>query len=73
MKPFGIFRAGWLITLLLMVALLVVPIRAQEPGFTETFDDPTLPGWEHSPNAAVVEGVLRVEPGNFAFRPGLWR
>lgn len=52
-----------------MPALL---LQAQEPGFTETFDDPTLPGWEHSPNVTVVDGVLRVEPGGFAFRHGEW-
>ena len=72
MKPSGIFRAGWLLTLVLMIALLVAPIRAQESVFVETFDDPALPGWERSPGAAVVDGVLRIEPGNFAFHGGEW-
>jgi hypothetical protein len=68
MKPPCIF-AGWLVALLI-VALLVAPVKAQEPGFTETFDDPTLPGWEHLPGVSVVDGVLRLEPGNFAFHGG---
>jgi hypothetical protein len=25
------------------------PALVQEPAFTETFDDPALPAWEHSP------------------------
>jgi len=45
---------------------------AQDGGFTETFDDPSLPGWEHSPNVGVINGVLRIEPGGFALRPGQW-
>jgi len=38
-------------------------LQAQQPVFTESFDDPALPGWEHLPNAVVVDGVLRIEPG----------
>ncbi|MFQ6100826.1 MAG: family 16 glycoside hydrolase [Anaerolineae bacterium] len=63
----------WLIVALVGVGLLpALPSRAQEPTFTETFDDPALPGWEHSPNATVVDGVLRLEPGNFASHGGEW-
>jgi len=61
--------------LLISLALLLIPsppAHAQGPVITETFDDPALPGWEHSPGAAVVDGVLRVEPGNFAFHEGEW-
>lgn len=47
-------------------------LRAQGPEFTEIFDDPTLAGWEHSPNASVTAGVLRIEAGGFAFRSGPW-
>jgi hypothetical protein len=72
MKLSGTFRAGWLFTLLTMVAILVAPIRAQEPGFIESFDDPSLPGWEHSSGVAVVDGALHIEPGSFVFRPGEW-
>jgi uncharacterized protein (TIGR03382 family) len=48
------------------------PVLAQEPVFTETFDDPALPGWEHSPNATVVDGVLRIEPDGFAMHVASW-
>src|SRR4030042_6024650 len=48
------------------------PAAAQDPGFQESFDDPQLPGWEHSPEAIVTEGVLRIGPGNFAAYAGGW-
>ncbi len=47
-------------------------LQAQEPGFTETFDNPSLPGWEHSPNATVAAGVLRIESGGYVARGGTW-
>lgn len=65
-------------TLCLMVALTIIglipatAVQAQEAGFTETFDDPAMPGWEHSPNALVVDGVLRIEGSGYAFRPEPW-
>ncbi|MGB6838080.1 MAG: family 16 glycoside hydrolase, partial [Dehalococcoidia bacterium] len=40
--------------------------------FTETFDDPTLSRWEHSPNATVVDGALHIGPDGFAFHPARW-
>jgi hypothetical protein len=46
------------------------PVRAQEGDIREGFDDPLLPGWEHSPDAVVSGGVLRIAPGNFALLPG---
>jgi len=49
---------------------LVVTVAAQESGFTETFDDASLPGWERSEGAIVEDGTLRIEPGNFAVRFG---
>ncbi|MFQ5409043.1 MAG: WD40/YVTN/BNR-like repeat-containing protein, partial [Anaerolineales bacterium] len=58
------------VALLLLTSL--VPVLAQEPSFTENFDDPALPGWEHSPGVSVEDGALRVEPGNFAFHGGEW-
>jgi len=51
---------------LMMVFSLVRSTKAQGSGFTDTFDDPSLSGWEHSPNATVVNGALRIEPGGFA-------
>jgi hypothetical protein len=63
----------WLVVVIAAISLLpAISLQAQEPGFTETFDAPTLPGWEHLPNVTVVDGVLRVEPGNFAFHGGEW-
>jgi len=56
----------------LIIALFIVPAAAQGEGFTETFDDTQLPGWEHSPEVVVRDGVLRITPGNFAARMGAW-
>jgi photosystem II stability/assembly factor-like uncharacterized protein len=55
-----------------LLILMVISVQAQENVFTETFDDPNLPGWEHTPNVAVVDGVLRIEEGGFAFWGGDW-
>jgi hypothetical protein len=63
------------IALLLVFVLLFSPmslVLAQGEGFTEAFDDPTLPGWEKSNEAIVVDGVLRMAPGSFALRMGDW-
>lgn len=66
-------------TVKLSIALLIVfgsiiplsqTVTAQESGFTETFDDSSLPGWERSEGAVVVNGMLNIEPGNFAVRFG---
>ena len=48
------------------------PALAQEAGFQESFEDANLPGWEHSPQVEVLDGVLQVHPGGFALRPGAW-
>jgi len=56
----------------LIMALFFVPAAAQGEGFTEIFDDTQLPGWEHSPEVVVRDGVLRIAPGNFAARMGAW-
>lgn len=45
---------------------------AQENGLTETFDDPAMPGWDHTPGVTVEDGVLRIQPSNFASRHGTW-
>jgi hypothetical protein len=57
----------------LILALFVLPALAQGEGFSETFDDAQLPGWEHSPEVIVSEGFLRIAPGNFAARMGGWQ
>jgi hypothetical protein len=56
----------------LIIALFVIPAAAQGEGFTETFDDTNLEGWERSPEVIVSDGVLRIAPGNFAARMGSW-
>jgi hypothetical protein len=61
---------------LMLVGLLSSPaqaIQAQEGGFSETFDDPSLPGWELSPETRVVDGTLLVEGNGYAFHGGDWK
>lgn len=63
------------IALLLVMALLFSPmglVIAQGGGFSETFDDPTLPGWEKSNEAIVVNGALQMAPGSFVLHIGDW-
>jgi hypothetical protein len=55
------------------IALLgVAPALAQEDGYKETFDDPSLPEWEHSREVVVTGGVLKLTPGSYALRFGDW-
>ncbi|MBN1976360.1 MAG: DUF4956 domain-containing protein [Anaerolineae bacterium] len=55
------------------VALLgAAPALAQEDGYRETFDDPSLPEWEHSREVVVTGGVLKLTPGSYALRLGDW-
>jgi photosystem II stability/assembly factor-like uncharacterized protein len=72
MKRTRILRTVLVTTLLFVAAAMAAPIRGQETVFTETFDDPHLPGWERSGNAAVMDGVLLMDPGGFAFLVGEW-
>ena len=60
------------VAVLAITLLGAAPALAQEDGYKETFDDPTLPGWEHSREAVVVDGVLKLTPGSFALRFGDW-
>ena len=61
-----------LIITLLTVFVLFTPVRAQEgDGYKETFDDPALPHWEHSPETIVTDGMLKINPGSFALRFGV--
>jgi photosystem II stability/assembly factor-like uncharacterized protein len=63
------------IALLMLLGLLFLPFsapHAQEGGFIETFDDPELSGWQRSSGVQVRDGILHIDPGNFAFRPGAW-
>ena len=60
-------RCFSLALILILLLLISAPLHAQDGGLQETFDDPALPGWEHSENVTVADGVLRVETGGFAF------
>ncbi len=67
----------WPVWTILLIAALTIsfpfPVAAQEAdGFIETFDDPTLPEWEHAREVIVTEGVLKLNPGSFALRLGDW-
>jgi photosystem II stability/assembly factor-like uncharacterized protein len=64
------------LVLSLLISLFVLsfsqPAQSQTVGFEDTFDDPALPGWQHSPNVYAENGVLRIEPGGFAAHTGQW-
>jgi hypothetical protein len=58
---------------LLWAGLFFIPALAQEgDGYRETFDNPPLIEWEVAPGALVENGVLKLNPGNFALRFGDW-
>ncbi len=64
-------KAIFTFSILSILLFVVLPVSAQEEaGFSDSFDDPQLPGWEHSPEAIVAEGALQIGPGNFAARGG---
>jgi photosystem II stability/assembly factor-like uncharacterized protein len=64
-------KSVWLIILALSISVWSTSLStAQDGPWIETFDDPALPGWEHSPGVSVVNGALRIEPSNFAARGG---
>jgi hypothetical protein len=48
------------------------PAFAQAEGFSEDFEDPSLPGWEKSSDSIVVNGALQMSPGSFALHIGDW-
>jgi len=56
--------------LITLVSLLMVfsSAAAQEGGFEEDFENSDLEGWDHAPEVAVSEGVLRIGGGNWAVR-----
>jgi hypothetical protein len=70
-KPLSMFVL--LLSVALILVLFVAPVAAQGEDITETFDNAQLPGWEHSPEVAVKDGILLIAPGNFAARMGVWQ
>ncbi len=60
--------------LAVMIALLLnFTVKAQEGDFSESFERETLDGWEYSPGAVLRNGMLRIDPGNFAVKMGSYR
>jgi hypothetical protein len=59
---------GKLFALALVLTMLFIPAsaRAQEGSLRETFDNPDLPGWEHTPEVAAANGVLHRRPSTSA-------
>ncbi|PKP38963.1 MAG: hypothetical protein CVT98_03970 [Bacteroidetes bacterium HGW-Bacteroidetes-15] len=47
-------------------------IAQQNQEFIEAFDDSNLPNWERAPEVIVTDGYLRIGPGQFAARMGIW-
>jgi photosystem II stability/assembly factor-like uncharacterized protein len=72
MSILRVVRVVTALSSLILVVSLAAPALGQEPSFRETFDDPALPRWEHSPNATVVDGALHLGPDGFAFHPARW-
>lgn len=63
--------------LVLLVCLCAVlcfprPGSAQENGFSEDFENPSIEGWEISPQTHITNGVLQIESGGFALHFGDW-
>ncbi|MEK6222771.1 MAG: DUF1080 domain-containing protein, partial [Chloroflexota bacterium] len=68
-KAIGLFVVILLLTIVTMPA---TPAFAQGSGFTETFDEAELSGWEYSQDVSVEDGALKIFGGNFAIRFGDW-
>lgn len=59
---------------LVVILFTFLPVTAQvDQGFTESFDDSQLTGWEHAPEVVVTDGVLRIGPAQFAAPMGGWQ
>lgn len=62
-----------LATVLITTLAIPVSVSAQENGFTESFEDPALQGWEVHPEATqIVDGTLQISPGGYALHFGDW-
>lgn len=59
-----------LLSFALVVTVMPVTFSQSGPVYEETYDDPTLPGWELAPEATVTNGVLQIPGGSFAFFHG---
>ncbi len=59
-----------ILSLLFVIVNVPITAEAQTGEIREEFDDPALPGWEHSEGVTVEEGILQINPGNFVIRFG---
>jgi photosystem II stability/assembly factor-like uncharacterized protein len=60
------------IVILSLILALVLPATAQVEQFTEQFNDPALPGWEHSTEVSVQDGALHVDPSGYVIHHESW-
>ncbi len=69
-----IFRITTLFLWLAVIMFNSFPATAQaDQGFTASFDDSQLSGWEHAPEVIVTDGVLRIGPAQFVAPMGGWQ
>jgi hypothetical protein len=70
-------RALWISLLVVGLIITAFPfstaVAQGEEGFTDSFDDTQLPGWERAPEVVVSDGALRIGPAQFASRLGNWQ
>lgn len=66
---FSIAGASILIGLVLLIAS---PLRADDGGFTETFDDVGLANWVQQGDTIVEDGILKLSPPGMVTRQGTW-
>ena len=65
-------RKTFLTIIFLLIFVIPSIALAQEDGFSETFDDSSLPEWEVPEGVSVEGGVLNMQPGSFALHFGDW-
>jgi hypothetical protein len=74
MKKISIRIVIGLLISLITVLLIFTQSLAQDDTNTETdtFDEPQLEGWGHTPEVVVTDGVLQIHSGQFAEKFGDW-
>ena len=67
MKRISIHIAMGLLISIITGVCIFTPSLAQDETVTETdtFDDPQLEGWGHTPEVVVTDGVLQIYSGQF--------
>ena len=73
MKPHWMrTKNSFFLIAIFLLATITLSVQAEEADFFDPFEDPTLPGWEHSPGVSAADGVMRIAPGNFAIHAKGW-